>query len=73
MKKYFLLLQLLCISAIAMAQNSILMAESMMKIHADSIQVKTGKPANWDYEQGLFLKALEQVYIRTGDAKYFDF
>lgn len=73
MKKYFLLLQLLCISAIAMAQNSILMAESMMKIHADSIQVKTGKPANWDYEQGLFLKALEQVYIRTGDAKYFDY
>jgi unsaturated rhamnogalacturonyl hydrolase len=56
-----------------MAQNSILMVESMMKIHADSIQVKTGKPANWDYEQGLFLKAIEQVYIRTGDAKYFDY
>jgi unsaturated rhamnogalacturonyl hydrolase len=56
-----------------MAQNSILMAESMMKIHADSIQVKIGKPANWDYEQGLFLKAIEQVYIRTGDAKYFDY
>ncbi|MHA8066867.1 glycoside hydrolase family 88 protein [Aquirufa sp. ROCK2-A2] len=73
MKKYILLLNLLCLSAICTAQNSVLMAESMMKIHADSIQVKTGKPANWDYEQGLFLKALEQVYIRTGDAKYFDY
>jgi unsaturated rhamnogalacturonyl hydrolase len=73
MKKYLLLAHLLCISAITIAQNSILMVESMMKIHADSIQVKTGKPANWDYEQGLFLKAIEQVYIRTGDAKYFDY
>lgn len=44
-----------------------------MHTHTDSITVKPGKPANWDYEQGLFLKALEKVYERTGDAKYFQY
>ena len=73
MKNTLIALLLLGFSSSLKSQNSVLMAESMMKIHADSIQVKTGKPANWDYEQGLFLKAIEQVYIRTGDAKYFDY
>jgi unsaturated rhamnogalacturonyl hydrolase len=49
------------------------MAESLMHTHQDSIQVKLGKPATWDYEQGLYLKALEWVYQRTGDAKYFTY
>lgn len=52
---------------------SIQMAESLMHTHKDSIQVKLGKPATWDYEQGLFLKSLEMVYQRTGDAKFFDY
>jgi unsaturated rhamnogalacturonyl hydrolase len=44
-----------------------------MHTHADSITVKVGKPAGWDYEQGLLLKALEKMYQRTGDAKYFNY
>lgn len=44
-----------------------------MHTHKDSITVKPGKPAGWDYEQGLVLKALEHVYQRTGDATYFNY
>ncbi|RXK47518.1 glycoside hydrolase family 88/105 protein [Aquirufa rosea] len=58
------------------AQNipySVQMAESLMQTHADSIQVKIGKPATWDYEQGLYLKALENLHWRTGDARYFQY
>jgi len=49
------------------------MAKSIMHTHPDSISVKVGKPAGWDYEQGLVLKALEHVYQRTGDATYFKY
>lgn len=49
------------------------MSASIMHTHADSIAVKVGKPAGWDYEQGLLLKALEKMYQRTGDAKYFNY
>ena len=49
------------------------MSASIMHTHADSIAVKVGKPAGWDYEQGLILKALEKMYQRTGDAKYFNY
>lgn len=49
------------------------MSASIMHTHRDSITVKLGKPAGWDYEQGLLLKALEKMYQRTGDAKYFNY
>ena len=49
------------------------MSASIMHTHPDSITVKVGKPAGWDYEQGLLLKALEKMYQRTGDAKYFNY
>ncbi len=52
---------------------SIRMAESFMTWHKDSITVKENKPAGWDYEQGLVLKALEKVWVRTGDSKYFEY
>ncbi len=42
----------------------------MQLLHKDSVVVKEGKPARWDYEQGLVLKALEQCWYRTGNAKY---
>ena len=72
MKKLFFLC-LISIASFAQQPYSVKMAESLMHTHADSITVKPGKPANWDYEQGLFLKALEKVYERTGDAKYFQY
>lgn len=72
--KKLLVLCLLGFSAFAQEKPfSVQMAESLMHIHPDSITVKPGKPAGWDYEQGLYLKALEKVYQRTGDAKYFNY
>ncbi len=71
---YFLFL--LGISPLVFAQKkpySIRMAESFMTWHQDSITVKENKPAGWDYEQGLVLKALEKVWVRTGDNKYFEY
>ena len=72
MKKLIVLF--LGLSTALSAQNySELMAKSIMHTHKDSIAVKAGKPAGWDYEQGLVLKALEHVYQRTGDATYFNY
>ena len=71
--KKFLVLFLGFISAASGQNYSELMAKSIMHTHKDSITVKVGKPAGWDYEQGLVLKALEHVYQRTGDATYFNY
>jgi unsaturated rhamnogalacturonyl hydrolase len=55
------------------APYSVRMAESFMTWHKDSIAVKEGKPAAWDYEQGLMLKAIEKVWNRTGEGKYYEY
>jgi unsaturated rhamnogalacturonyl hydrolase len=39
----------------------------------DSILVGEAKRSNWNYEQGLMLKALERVFYRTGEGKYFEY
>ena len=49
------------------------MADRVMALHRDSIVTKTGQPARWDYEQGLMLKALERVWERTADARYYNY
>lgn len=50
------------------------MANVMIETHKDSITYKEeGKSARWDYEQAIILKAIERVWYRTGDAKYFRF
>ncbi|AXE19834.1 glycoside hydrolase family 88 protein [Runella rosea] len=67
---------ILAISHSLVAQKtpySVRMAESVMSWHKDSITVKEGKPAGWDYEQGLIYKAIEKVWNRTGDGKYFEY
>lgn len=55
------------------APYSVRMAESFMTWHKDSIAVKENKPASWDYEQGLMYKAIEKVWNRTGNGKYFEY
>ena len=77
-KKVFFFLTVLVLNfppegTFAQKPYSIQMAESFMTWHKDSIAVKEGKPAGWDYEQGLMLKSLEKVWYRTGDAKYFEY
>lgn len=76
MKRLFLYSFIFLVSHSLIAQQapySVRMAESFMTWHKDSIAVKEGKPASWDYEQGLMLKALEKVWYRTGDSKYFEY
>ena len=55
------------------APYSVRMAESFMTWHKDSIMVKENKPASWDYEQGLMYKAIEKVWNRTGNGKYYEY
>ncbi|WP_394805609.1 glycoside hydrolase family 88 protein [Hymenobacter tibetensis] len=54
----------------AMSQR---MADAFISWHPDSILIGTRKTARWDYEQGLMMKALERVWERTGDARYFKY
>jgi len=76
MSRFFLLLGLL-FSLAAQAQPSAnkaplsqQMADSFMKWYPDSLKPEQNKAARWGYEHGLMLKALEQVWQRTGEAKY---
>ncbi len=39
---------------------------------ADSV-MRRGVPFQWHYEHGLVLKAIEQVWLKTGDPKYYDY
>ncbi|MDQ2792496.1 MAG: glycoside hydrolase family 88 protein, partial [Bacteroidota bacterium] len=54
----------------AMSQR---MADAFIAQHPDSIVIANRKTARWDYEQGLLLKALERVWERTGDGRYFTY
>lgn len=49
------------------------MADSFISWNKDSILVGEAKRSNWNYEQGLMLKALERVFYRTGEGKYFEY
>ncbi|MBB4601098.1 unsaturated rhamnogalacturonyl hydrolase [Hymenobacter luteus] len=49
------------------------MADAFISWHPDSILIGNRKTARWDYEQGLMLKALERVWQRTGDGRYFTY
>ncbi|MCE7044140.1 glycoside hydrolase family 88 protein [Dyadobacter sp. CY312] len=49
------------------------MTDSFIARHKDSILVGKNTYARWDYEQGLMLKAIEKVWYRTGEGKYFDY
>ncbi len=70
------LLLLFLLSACVFAQQKPLsqqIADSFIARHPDSILVGNNKTARWDYEQGLMLKALERVWQRTGDGRYFTY
>jgi unsaturated rhamnogalacturonyl hydrolase len=49
------------------------MADSFIARNKDSILVGKSTATRWDYEQGLMLKALERVWYRTGEGKYFEY
>ena len=49
------------------------MAQTVMTIWKDSLQMEKGKPVKWAYDQGVVLKGIEGLWLRTGDKKYFDY
>jgi unsaturated rhamnogalacturonyl hydrolase len=49
------------------------MADSFIARNKDSILVGKSTLTRWDYEQGLMLKAIEKVWYRTGEGKYFEY
>ena len=49
------------------------MATSLMTAHSDSFCYDPAKPARWDYELGLYLKSLDQLWRQTGDPAYFPY
>jgi unsaturated rhamnogalacturonyl hydrolase len=68
---------LLLISAVfAQAQSKSLserLSDTLMnRIWVDD-KTPPGIPAKWNYEQGVQLKAVEQMWYATGDAKYYNF
>ena len=86
MKKYFVLIIILCVNILSYSQNTnqllvdknlpmfVRLADSFLLRHPgavtyDSIFTET----KWNYEQGLILEALYQVYLYTGEEKYFQF
>jgi unsaturated rhamnogalacturonyl hydrolase len=74
MKKLIIALVLISVQTLfAQKPVSVQMTESFMKWNPNSIRVAPDKPVRWDYEQGLMLKAVEKVWFRTGDPKYFDY
>lgn len=77
MTKRFTLLAWLGLSIAAYAQTtpwSERMAATVMATHADSIAyTKEKKDARWEYEMGVVLRGIEQVWYRTGDNRYFEY
>ena len=53
---------------------SIRMADSFIARHPGAVTYDSASPKkSWDYEQGLILEAFHQLWLKTGDKKYFDF
>jgi unsaturated rhamnogalacturonyl hydrolase len=55
------------------AQWSQKMAETVMTIWKDSMDIRPGRPVRWAYDQGVVLKGIEGIWKNTADKKYFDY
>jgi unsaturated rhamnogalacturonyl hydrolase len=76
LKNYLHVCLFLTFSITCYGQNapwSVRMADAFIFNHKDSILVGKNKFTRWDYEQGIMLKALERVWNRTGEGKYFEY
>jgi unsaturated rhamnogalacturonyl hydrolase len=53
---------------------SVTIADNFMRLHPDTITYSSeGKPARWNYEQGLMLEGFYRMWRLTGDDKYFSY
>ncbi|MBK6975891.1 MAG: glycoside hydrolase family 88 protein [Cytophagaceae bacterium] len=75
MKKYIASFFLVFILNFSIGQKPLSqqMADSFIGWYPDSIVVKPRKSSTWDYEQGLMLKAIEMVWHRTADPRYYNY
>ena len=60
-------------AALRPAAYSQRMADAFISWHPDSIVIGKNKTARWDYEQGLMMRAMERVWQRTGNPRYFTY
>ena len=78
-QKFIVLFALLILSAnFALAQKtaplSARLADTLMnRVWLEDDGTPVGIPRNWTYEQGVQLKAVEQMWYATGNPKYFNF
>lgn len=70
MKK--LLNTLLLLLPVTVFAQSAKMAETMIRIWGDSLQL-AGRHAHWTYDQGVVLEGFTGLWKNTGDGKYFRF
>lgn len=49
------------------------MAATVIELWPDSMAVKEGKPAAWNYEQGVVLEGFAGLWKNTADASYFNY
>ncbi len=82
MKRIIVLAIALCLTMSCRAQQKSWgerMANSMMKTYPDSIvvkaagELKSSKPARWNYEYGVLFESFEQLWKETGDRTYYDY
>ncbi len=78
MKKLLFYIVISCASATGFLQAqtkpvSEQMTETVMRLWPDSMALKPGQRAKWIYDQGLVLKAVEKVWLRTGNGNYFNY
>jgi unsaturated rhamnogalacturonyl hydrolase len=75
--KIKLLIAFLSFSTLLSAQNTLSerMAKTLMTQHPHGLvyDKESKKPERWNYEMGVLTTALEQLWRRTGDPKYFDY
>lgn len=78
-QKYIVLIALLISSVnVALAQKNAPLSQKlsdtlMNRIWLEDDGTPIGIPQKWTYEQGVQLKAVEQMWYATGDPKYFNF
>ncbi len=74
MIKYLIIIFILFSNLLlAQAPWSERMAATFIASHKDSILIGSNPTATWDYEQGLMMKALEKLWVHTGDGKYYNY
>lgn len=72
-KLYIIILISIIWNQNATAQLSVKMAQTLMSQHPDSLCYDKTKPDKWNYELGVLLVGIEQVWRQTGDGNYFTY